>query len=497
MEEEKAKKMQYINENLIEKGYNPEELSNFIIKKTGIPMEHMKFDQLKELIEQFKDQTLQNTYKTIKSKDATKSDDKIDDLYSPQTYDFEVQTQQDNKLLDNENENHVLNVIVSEPKKEKSGGIFSRAVYSYKVDCVQLKTTVRRTYNDFEWFKEQLVLRYALRFVSPLIKENNFNQTDIVEKQDDEKSIELKKAKYLNLFMQSLLRKKIFRTSPVVLEFLELDTEKFKKYKDLLNSNKYELSIKLDNLKTFKGKIHCDFKKEDIQKADQFNKKYTKLAEVCSKLEKSISCISVDFQNLYQHLKEISEQFNQLSLEIKDNQNAKSMENIFNQLNNTFKNWSNSCGRQSLFFKRSFKTLFKYMNMEYQEMDGIHKNYLTFKSEYEDFTNRINKKKSELFEQKDYKNWSLKPGTEKELPMFQNNKKIAFEKMLHKETYLLQEEKKRVACTAHILFKQFDKLLKHQSEKITSYFEELKTKNKSIVEDTQKILELFEIKNEY
>ena len=135
--------------------------------------------------------------------------------------------------------------------------------------------------------------------------------------------------------------------------------------------------------------------------------------------------------------------------------------------------------------------------MEYQEMDGIHKNYLTFKNEYEDFTNRINKKKSELFEQKDYKNWSLKPGTEKELPMFQNNKKIAFEKMLHKETYLLQEEKKRVACTAHILFKQFDKLLKHQSEKITSYFEELKTKNKSIVEDTQKILELFEIKNEY
>ena len=495
MEEEKSKKMTYINENLIEKGYNPEELSNFIIKKTGIPMEHIKFEQLKQLIEEFKDQILQNTYKTIKSKDATKTDDKTDDLYASQTYDFNVLTQQKNKLIDIENEFHFLNVNVSESKKEKSGGIFSRAVFSYKIDCEQLKTSVRRTYNDFEWLREQLLLRYPLRFVSPLIKENNFAQTDIVEKQDNEEIIELKKVKYLNLFMKNLLKKKIFRTSPIVLEFLELDTDKFKKYKNLVNNSKYELSIKLENLNTVKGKIHCEMKKEDVLKADQFNKKYTKLAEIYSKLEKCISNIVVDIQNLEKHLKEVSDQFNQLTLEIKDNQNAKPMENIYTQLKNLFENWSNSCGKQHVFFKENFKNVFKYMGMEYMEMDIIHKNYLAFKNEYEDFTQRINKKKTELFEQKDYKNWSLKPGTEKELPMFQNNKKIAFEKMLYKETYLLVEEKKRVACTVYLLFKQFDKLLKHQSENISNYFEELKTKNKAIVEDTQKILELFEIKN--
>ena len=41
MEDEKTQKLVYINENIIEKGYNPEELSNFVIKKTGIPMENM------------------------------------------------------------------------------------------------------------------------------------------------------------------------------------------------------------------------------------------------------------------------------------------------------------------------------------------------------------------------------------------------------------------------------------------------------------------------
>ena len=58
--------MDYINENIIEKGYNPEELSNFIIKTIGIPMETLPLDKLKEMTEEFKNKGLTETYKTIK-----------------------------------------------------------------------------------------------------------------------------------------------------------------------------------------------------------------------------------------------------------------------------------------------------------------------------------------------------------------------------------------------------------------------------------------------
>ena len=84
------------------------------------------------------------------------------------------------------------------------------------------------------------------------------------------------------------------------------------------------------------------------------------------------------------------------------------------------------------------------MNLESQELSHIYKNYITFKNEYEDFTIRINKRKEELFEQKDYSKWSLQPRTELQLPMLQNNKKIAFEKMLYKEVFLLSQEKKEL-----------------------------------------------------
>ena len=66
MDEKEKQKMEYINDNIIEKGYNPEELSNFIIKTIGIPMESLPFEKLKEMVEEFKNRGLTETYKTIK-----------------------------------------------------------------------------------------------------------------------------------------------------------------------------------------------------------------------------------------------------------------------------------------------------------------------------------------------------------------------------------------------------------------------------------------------
>ena len=169
------------------------------------------------------------------------------------------------------------------------------------------------------------------------------------------------------------------------------------------------------------------------------------------------------------------------------------MKEIYSQLNKLFSQWSVSYGNQYKFFKDDFKSLYKYINLETQELSHIYKNYISNKNEYEDFTIRINKKKEDLFEQKDYSKWSLAPGTESQLPMFQNNKKIAFEKMLYKETYLLTQEKKRIACTVYLLFKQYDKMLKHQSNDLVEYFKNLKNKNDVVLGDAHNLVKIFSI----
>ena len=494
-EDEKVKKLAYINENIIEKGYNPEELSNFVIKKTGIPMENMGFEQLKEMIEAFKDQSLQDTYQTVKIKEVTKKEESpFDILYSNQVYEIKTQTPQKNQLLELETNKQKIIILISEPKKEKDGRFFSRPIYSYKISTPLLGKEVRRTYNDFEWLREQFVLRYTLRIVPVLIKENYLINMEVVDKNDNEDVIENKKMEYLGNFMKKIIDRKIFRTSPLLFEFLELDENNFKKYKDILNKNKYELNVTLENLRTIKDKIHCEMKKEDIKKANLFNKKYNKLGEIYQKLDKSITLIYNDFQSLEKHMKDIADSFEQLSNEFSEKENK--IKKIFSELNKIFTQWSTCYKGQYNFFKNDFKSLFKFINLETQELSNIYKNYITYKKEYEDFTARINKRKEELFEQKDYKNWSLSPGTENQLPMFQNNKKIAFEKMLYKETFLLAEEKKRIACSVYYLFKQYDKMIKNQSNELENYFKKLKENNKAIIGDAYSLIELFSLVKE-
>ena len=495
MEDEKIQKLNYINENIIEKGYNPEELSNYVIKKSGIPMDNLSFEQLKEMIEQFKDQGLQDAYQSVKIKEVGKKKEQSPQaiLYSPESYDIKTKTQQNNQLLELEEKKQRIKVTISEPKLEKSGGFFSKAVYSYRIVSTILEKDVRRTYADFEWLRDQFNIRYPLRVIPPIIKENLFSQMDIIEKTDTEEIIQQKKAKYLNMFFNKLLQRKIIRTSPLILEFLILDEKDFKKYKEILNKNKYELQITLDNLITYHGKIHCELKKDHLPKADIINKKVNKLSEIYQKLEKSISNIVSDFQLLESHMKEISNHFILLTREITDDNNPIKIKDIFSDLNKLFNQWSVSYANKSKFFKEDFKSIFNYMNLETQEISKIYKNYTTFKVEYEDFTIRINKRKEELFEQKDYSKWSLKPGTESQLPMFQNNKKIAFEKMLYKETYLLTQEKKRIACTLHLLFKQFNKILKNQSNELENYFKNLKETNKAVIDDANNLIKLFSL----
>ena len=65
------------------------------------------------------------------------------------------------------------------------------------------------------------------------------------------------------------------------------------------------------------------------------------------------------------------------------------------------------------------------------------------------------------------------------------------EKMLYRETILLAEEKKRVACTIHYLFKQFDKMIKYQSNDLEKFLNNLKNDNQIVAGDAHNLLKLF------
>ena len=195
-------------------------------------------------------------------------------------------------------------------------------------------------------------------------------------------------------------------------------------------------------------------------------------------------------------MKEIGDQFENLTKQFKDNGNAKPMENVFSKLNKIFTSWSVSCSKQNSFFKNDFKSFFNYMNLEIQEMNNISIEFVQYKKEYEDFSAKLNKKKEELFAQKDQSKWSVEPGTEDQIPKYVNNKKLAFEKMLFQETNFQSDEKRFLSLMANLLMKQFNKLLRCQSDNVHNYFSKMKQDNQIIVGDAFNLLKLFSAEKE-
>ena len=364
MEDQEVLKMNFLNENIIEKGMDPENFFEFIKKKTNEEYDSLVLDKIKELFNEFNKGETNDNNKEEKSekkeegkekekeeikdeskrsneeekkkeeevkkkneeeklnekkkddsevkkeekespkekeklKEESKKETKLNNpLYTPQEYEFKTSIQQKNKLLELSENNKIITIIVSEPKKEQVRGFFTKTLYSYRVQCPELNSDVRRTYTDFEWIRSQMVLRYPLRLIPPVMKESVIKTIGNIIKQENEEISEQRKVRYLNKFMNAIIQKKILRTSPLLFEFLSLESKKFKSYQEKITQIKYELDIKLNNLITTKGKVKCILENNSIDEANNIGYKYTSLNEIYNKINSSFDNIINDFQAL-------------------------------------------------------------------------------------------------------------------------------------------------------------------------------------------------------
>lgn len=77
-----------------------------------------------------------------------------------------------------------------------------------------------------------MALRYPLRLIPPVMKESVMKTIGNIIKQESEEISEQRKVRYLNKFMNAIIQKKVLRTSPILFEFLSLDSKNFKPYQE-------------------------------------------------------------------------------------------------------------------------------------------------------------------------------------------------------------------------------------------------------------------------
>ena len=137
--DEDSEKLKYINENIIDKGYNPEDLNAFIINRRASSIEEVTLDMLKIEIEQFKNEKLKETFTTIKkTMPLTKRDEQLNELYSNQVFIIKYLPLQECILSKFEKNKTKLNINVTNGKFEKIGGLFSQIKFVCNLTCKEL-----------------------------------------------------------------------------------------------------------------------------------------------------------------------------------------------------------------------------------------------------------------------------------------------------------------------------------------------------------------------
>ena len=474
--DESSEKQRYINENIIDKGYNPEDLNSFIINRRAGSIEEINLKILKEEIEAFKNSLLEDAYITIKkTMPITKKDEQLSELYSTQTFKINFLKLPECELTKLEKEGKKIKVKISDEKFEKCGGIFSSQVkYICTVTCEELKNSVRRDIDDFVWLKMQLNEKYPLIYIPPLYTKD-LNKNEKLHQQ----------TRYIKRFFNAILRKKILRISPLIYQFLTLDNNKFKKYKEALVKRKFNLQLKMENFKTTKESEEIKFYKPQIYLPEKYLKKlkipeYNKLFD---ELDKLLIEVALSFKNLSSRVRDLSNSFSRIYAHATQAEQNDRYKNTYVKFRNVLSHWADSFEKQRSFFGIDCKEFFIYINSEINELNNLFTQYNKFKDDYEKLGIQLLEKKEKLFAGKQYDKWELsKEGLEK-LNEFKNNFNEASKYMCKDFSTLVERQKIRVACSCNIILREFKKVDKYFGEQIENIFENFKILSENIMKE--------------
>ena len=484
--DEGPEKQKYINDNIISKGYNLDDLSHSITIRTGFTINEISFDILKKEIDFFIKEQIKESSKANKdSKSSSKmqKNELLKLLYCPEHYQLKTNTQPQNKLIKLNSENIQIHPQITETHKEKSGGILGKKTsYFFTIKCPELNSEVGRTLEDFEFFHKTLTERYPFKYIPPLfpkIAENKYSH-------------ELLK-RYLNRFLEYISQRKILRTSPITLEFLELKSDLFFDYKRQLSLNKYYCKYNMQNYITMRGILDIDFVPDQIKEADKIYKKLVATRSIYKNLSTALTKVIKDLNELERHMNQASNAFSALTNYSKESNQNPTLITCYEKLKDIFSQWSLSYNKQKFFFNNNFKEFFDYYNLQIKALSEIEKQRQKIKNDYETNSLELYAKKEKLFSSKKYNSWGLTEKDLKNIENLKNDKESAFKAMLPGMTNVAIAQKAQMASATIIVKKEYEIFMKRQGKNLKEFLVSLKEKNKDIASDAFALCSLFNV----
>ena len=468
-------KQTYLINEIIKKGYDAQEFSEFLSELKGeekIDLEYWTMEELQNAVNSFRQSKNKNNEKNEIENSSEQSDihqnknnnknekndnrKKSKNIFEDMSDSDEEKNDIDIKILIQDikeskiecvklEENEItkredLYIELSLPSKTKSNMFTSSTEFLIETKKFGWKTT--RKISDFEFLNQKLNL------INPEI----FNPFFYINKSNSIDAIMTDATKYLQIYINSLIQNSYFRSLPIVYDFITLSPEEWEKIK----VTKYDI-IKEPNQRSqipnLEGYFNIKIEKEDIKNYLKIKSELVLKNESFSKFNNYIEDLLKAYDKIGLILKDMSDCFKEV---INGYINDPDMTNLLAHLEVIGKIWEESYASKKIFISDEIKYFFKYMNKENH----------AFLKYYNNFEKNTDLLKSKYI------------------------KVIKIQNPSQKDKNILNDIKKEVAFKLTNISEEYKKLNENQAKRIKKKLNKIHDNKNNIFKDIDTIFEL-------
>lgn len=477
-------KINLIKEEITDKNYNQLDFMNFCLfkRRNGDDIDNWTLEELTSLVKEFQQNNFPQDGKLLKEENKIRFNiNKINDYNrmnreekkGEENYNYEdeidrininnlYKEKEINKAIKDDKEegnNRKYKIIYKNGKREKiikckklektvlnneniiinlknpieiSGGMFSKNFILYTIETQPMGWIVQRRYNDFELLRKLLLKFYPFYKIDLLPTKklgSNKSEPNIIEK----------KMKYLELFINNIVKHESFKASDILFSFLSFeDRNQFdNKFKEL--TNKIFENKNVFEFKTLNGELSI---LHDEKNENYFHNihEYLKLQnEVFIKLNQNLKLFNKNMEAISGNMNEIIDNFNILHNLNSNVLMKETITNSYEELKKLFKGWKKIIDKQNNIVKDRIKNLFKYINLTNNAYREVIEKREELNNKFKTENSKLIYKKEKLFLYGDINKFEIDKDQHVDMQRLIKDKKYTYNMICTKETQNLSD----------------------------------------------------------
>ena len=373
---------------------------------------------------------------------------------SPPRTQFEIICKKAEKTVLNDKE---VKVVVQNPKTTEKSLLASQFTV-YEVCTESMHWLVHRRYSDFDWLRTILCKFFPRILIPPIPGKKLGNrrlEQDFIEK----------RMKFLQLFMDGLMKNEELKSSEALYAFLSFgDRVQFeRKIKEL---NNIVPSQYCEDLKTVSGKLTVLY--------DDFNENYyTNLNNYYKLQYQVLTRLNYNMKNFYRNmtmacmnLEEVHKDFETLNILNEKVMMKDKITKTYEELSIFFKNWKRILFNENEIIKENIKDFFKLQKMENLAFIELIDSRETIRQKYVGEKTKLDAKKEKLYKIMDFNKWEIEDNFgQVDRALLFRDKNYAFDKMCTRETQALENIHKMLGYANFMNCDQLKKIIEYNSKK--------------------------------